>query len=270
MSTTQSAAWVSSRPSDPALVATLRAAGCVFAEDEAALLVEAAGSQEELAALVERRCAGEPLEVVVGWAEFCGLRLIVEAGVFVPRRRTEALAREAVKRIGPGAIVVELCCGVGPVSAVVLETVPGAIVYAADIDPVAARCARRNVELRGGRVFQGNLYEPLPTKLRGAVDVLVANAPYVPTDEIRLMPAEARDHEPSHTLDGGPDGLAVHRRIIAEAPEWLAPTGALLIETSRHQARAAATAMRQAALRPSVLTTGDDEATVIVGISPEP
>jgi len=89
--------------------------------------------------------------------------------------------------------------------------------YAVDIDPVAVRCARRNVAA-GGQVFEGDLYEPLPGALRGRVDILVANAPYVPTEEIRLLPPEARIHEPWVALDGGADGLDVQRRVAATAP----------------------------------------------------
>jgi release factor glutamine methyltransferase len=211
------------------VVATLRAAGCVFAEDEAMLLIDAGGS---LRSLVERRAGGEPLEYVVGWADFCGLRIHVEAGVFVPRRRTELLARQAAALASPGAIVVDLCCGTGAVGAVVRAMVPSVEVHAADVEPVAVRCARVNL---GEHVHQGDLYDALPSSLRGNVSVLVANAPYVPTDEIALMPPEARDHEPPVTLDGGSDGLDVLRRIVSQADEWLAPGGHLLFETSRGQ-----------------------------------
>src|SRR5919109_1426055 len=102
-----------------AIVARLRAAGCVFAKDEARLLMSAATSPTELAAAVQRRVDGTPLEYVLGWAEFCGLRIAVEPGVFVPRRRTELLVREAVALVRPGAVVVDLCCGSGAVGAAV-------------------------------------------------------------------------------------------------------------------------------------------------------
>ena len=97
----------------PDIVSTLRNAGCVFAEDEARLLIEAAADPAELARLVERRVAGIPLEQLLGWAEFAGLRIVVEPGVFVPRRRTELLVAEAARRAPPHATVVELCCGSG-------------------------------------------------------------------------------------------------------------------------------------------------------------
>jgi release factor glutamine methyltransferase len=217
------------------VVARLRAAGCVFAEEEAQLLVEAATTPAERAALLDRRVAGEPLEHVLGWAEFCGLRIEVDAGVFVPRRRTELLVRQARARANAGAVVVDLCCGSGAVGAALVAGLEDGELHAVDIDPVAVACARRNVAAVGGRVYEGDLDAPLPAALRGRVDVLVANAPYVPTGGIGLMPAEARVHEPRVALDGGADGLDVVRRVAAAAPRWLAPGGFLFVETSRSQ-----------------------------------
>jgi release factor glutamine methyltransferase len=216
------------------VVARLRAAGCVFAEDEARLLIGAASTPEDLAALVDRRVAGLPLEHVLGWAEFCGLRIVVDPGVFVPRRRTEFLARQAIKRTKPGAVVVELCCGSGAVGAAIMSTVDNVELHAVDIEPAAVACARRN--LPSSQVYQGDLYQPLPETLHGRIDTIVANAPYVPTGEIALMPPEARLYEPRVALDGGPDGLDIARRVIAAAPEWLAHGGHVLVETSERQA----------------------------------
>ncbi|MCZ2818666.1 putative protein N(5)-glutamine methyltransferase [Modestobacter sp. VKM Ac-2984] len=248
---------------DPAVVARLRAAGCVFAEEEALLLVEAAASAAQLDGLVARRVAGEPLEQVLGWAEFCGLRFVVEPGVFVPRQRTRLLVREAAARAVPGAVVLDLCCGVGAVGAAVAAAVPSVELHAADLDPVAVRCAGRNVP---GSVYVGDLYDALPESLRGRVDVLVANAPYVPTDAIGLMPPEARDHEARAALDGGVDGLDVQRRVAAAAPDWLAPGGALLIETGRQQAPGTLAACAGAGLTARVVEDDDLAATVVVAV----
>src|SRR4051812_127402 len=146
------------------IVAPLRGAGCVFAEDEARLLVDAAGTPADLTAMVTRRVDGEPLEYVLGWAEFCGLRILVGPGVFVPRRRTEFLVHEAVGLSRPGAVVVDLCCGAGALGAAIAARVEGADVYAADVDPRAVACARRN--LPPDRVLEGDLYTPLPADLR--------------------------------------------------------------------------------------------------------
>ncbi|MGC5167345.1 putative protein N(5)-glutamine methyltransferase [Luteimicrobium sp. DT211] len=261
-------------PADPApaapdtLVARLRAAGCVFAEEEAAVLREAAaGSSERLDGLAARRVAGEPLEQVVGWVDFDGLRLAVAPGVFVPRQRTILLAHEAA-RLACAAVqppvVVDLCCGAGAVGAVVSALVPGSVVHAADVDDAAVEVARRN--LPRGHVSSGDLFEALPARLRGAVDVLAANAPYVPTDAIATMPPEARLFEAGVALDGGADGLDVQRRVVAGAPQWLAPGGHVLVETSVRQAAASADAFRAAGLV-EIRTLHDDErdGTVVVG-----
>jgi release factor glutamine methyltransferase len=134
--------------------------------------------------------------------------------------------------------------------------------YAADVDPVAVACARRNVP---GEVFLGDLFSALPSSLRGRVDTLVANVPYVPTDAIAMMPPEARDHEPRCTLDGGLDGLDVFRRVVASAPEWLAPGGSLFVETSEEQAPVAADILIQVGLVARVANDDDLGATVVVG-----
>lgn len=241
------------------VVARLRAAGCVYAEDEARLLAEAA-TGAELDRLVGRRVAGEPLEQLLGWAEFRGLRIAVEPGVFVPRRRTELLVERAVA-LRP-RVVVELCCGSGAVAAALTAELDGPEVYAADVDPAAVRCARRN--LPAARVYEGDLDAPLPERLAGGVDVLVANAPYVPSGEIALMPPEARDHEPRVALDGGPDGLDVLRRVLAVAPRWLAPGGTVLVESSVRQAPALVAAARAAGLLPEVIQDEELDATGVL------
>jgi release factor glutamine methyltransferase len=207
-------------------VVALRAAGCVFAEDEADVLGSAAADEAALEAMVRRRAAGEPLEQVVGFADFCGARVRLRPGVFVPRVRSELLVRRGAATAaaaGPGAVVVDLCCGSGALGMAVHARAPQSTVYAADSDPTAVACAKDNL---GDRVYQGDLFNALPDDLRGRVDVLLANVPYVATRHLPLLPAEARDHELRTALDGGPDGLDVFRRVIAAAPEWLRPTTA--------------------------------------------
>jgi release factor glutamine methyltransferase len=244
-----------------AVTARLRAAGCVFAEDEAGLLL-AEVPPADLPALVARRVAGEPLEHLLGWAEFAGLRIAVGPGVFVPRRRTEFLVRTAVCLVRAGSLVVDLCCGSGAVGAAVRAAVPGIALHAADVDPAAVDCARRN--LPGAAVHRGDLFDALPVDLRRRVDVLVAHAPYVPTGSIGLMPPEAREHEPLPALDGGPDGLDVVRRIVAGAPAWLAPGGSLLFETSAGQVADAVAATAAVGLDPAVHEDEDLGSTVVV------
>jgi release factor glutamine methyltransferase len=248
------------------VVARLRSAGCVFAEDEARMLISAAKDEAELDAMVAERVAGFPLEHVLGWAEFCGLRIYVEAGVFVPRVRTEFLIRQAASLISAGAVAVDLCCGSGAMGAALAASVRLSELHAADIDAVAVRCARRN--LAGvGVVYQGDLYQPLPETLRGRVDIVIANVPYVPSGEVALLPAEARLHEARIALDGGADGLDVLRRVAAGAPHWLAPGGHLLIETSERQAPAAMAAFGEFGLNPRLATSAEFGATVLIGVT---
>ena len=251
---------------DEALVARLREAGCVWAEEEAVLLEEAALSGRELDELVARRVAGEPLELVLGWVAFLGRRLVVAPGVFVPRRRTELLARTAraltVDVVRP--VVVEMCCGVAPVAAA-LEDLghAGTQVHAADLSGAALDCARVNAPT--ARLHVGDLYDALPADLAGQVDVLAANAPYVPTARIASMPAEARDHEPRAALDGGEEGVDLHRRLADGASAWLAPGGVLVVETSPGQAALTSAAMEQAGLAVEVLVDVEVDGCVAVG-----
>jgi len=236
--------------------------------------------------MVGRRAAGVPLEHVLGWAEFCGLRIAVGPGVFVPRHRTELLVRQAATLARQGAgpadltaaparsaassagqvlTVVDLCCGSGAVGAALVAALGRVELHAVDIDPTAVGCARRNVAAAGGQVYEGDLYEALPATLRGRVDVLVANAPYVPTAAIGLLPPEARVHEPRGALDGGADGLDVQRRVIAAARPWLAPGGHLLVETSEHQAPQTVETVAGNGLVPRVAGSEVLEATVVIG-----
>ena len=245
------------------LVARLRAAGCVYAEDEARMLVETAASPADLENMVASRIAGLPLEVVLGWVEFDGLRLVVEAGVFVPRRRTETLVLCANDLDLAGRTVVDLCCGLGAVGAALLNRNATIELYAADIDPVAVHNARRNLEPQ--RVFEGDLFAALPPELLGTVDVIVANAPYVPTASIEMMPREARLFEAVVALDGGADGLDLHRRIVADAARWLAPAGHLLIESSERQAPATAELFERAGFTARIVHNDELDGTVVVG-----
>jgi len=256
-------------------VSRLRSAGCVFAEDEARLLVSAAESPAQLEAMVDRRVGGVPLEYVLGWAEFSGLRIAVAPGVFVPRRRTELLVDEATlvlrsmaeqRDLVAAPVVVDLCCGSGAVGAALVATVGRLDLHAVDVEPVAVRCARRNLADSGGQVYEGDLYAALPVRLRGRVDVIVANAPYVPSASIRLLPPEARLHEPSTALDGGADGLDVQRRVAEDAAEWLAPGGHLLIETSEQQAPETFAVVTRGGFVARVVHSEELSATVVIGI----
>ncbi len=329
------------------LAARLRAAGCVFAEDEAALLAERADDAAHLETLVARRVAGEPLEHVLGYVDFHGLRVAVDPGVFVPRQRTALLVDEAValgrqagrpvrapdggtcgvavgdpdgggagggtggvavddpdsgaggsaggvavgdpdggrdngldgglgggpdgRTVGPAVVVVDVCCGAGALGLATSVGLGGAetvALHASDVDPAAVACAARNVAAVGGTAYAGDLFDPLPPGLRGRVDLLLANVPYVPTAEIPLLPHEARDHEAHVALDGGGDGLDVLRRVAAEAPAWLAPGGHLLTESGERQATGAVDVLARAGLRARVVRDEEIGATIVVGTLP--
>ena len=234
-------------------VERLRAAGCVFAEEEAALLLAAPNFSERL---VERRIGGEPLEYVLGWASFAGHRFVIRPGVFIPRHRTEFLVRSAIDAAPADPIIVDVCCGTGALGLTVLAATGGSLT-SSDIDPSAVDCAVRN----GANAVVGDLFGGLPESLRGTIDVLIANTPYVPTDAIALLPREFRDHEDARTLDGGHDGLQLQRRVAAEASAWLAPGGRVWVESSERQSSVSAALFGAAGLTASILT--DDDATVV-------
>lgn len=250
----------------------LRLAGCVFAEAEAELIIATAHTRQALYAMVQQRVSGLPLEHILGSAEFCGLQVGVTHGVFVPRRRTEWLVHEAAQCAHRDSVVVDLCCGCGAIGAALVATL-GSVreLHAVDLDATAVACARHNLEaVPFATVHLGDLFAALPERLRGHVDVVVANAPYVPTAEIDLLPPEARLHEPRAALDGGPDGLDVHRRVIADSVGWLAPGGHVLVETSRTQADRAVELFVRAGLAPDVSLRDESSATVVSGTLGDP
>ncbi len=252
------------------IVDELRLAGCVFAEDEAALLVEAAADQAELRLLVAERVAGRPLEYVLGWAEFAGIRVHVTDGVFVPRLRTVLLLQTALETVASVAAprILELCCGSAALATAFERERPDAIVLASDLDPRAVECARLNLG-DPGRAFVGDLYDAVPSEHAGLFDVIVANAPYVPTGEIAFMPQEARLHEAAIALDGGPDGTALQARVAEGASRWLAPGGTLVVETSVRQADATCALFERAGLVPRILRDDSLDATAVAGVSVE-
>lgn len=241
------------------LVTRLRAAGCVFAEDEAALLASTFAGPP-LEAAVSRREAGEPLELVLGFVDFGGLRLAVAAGVFVPRRRTELVARHAIEALPQGGRLADLCCGIGAIAALVASRRPDADIVAADVDPAAVRVAAANLAPYGATA----LVSDMAAQLAGRFDVVTACPPYVPTEQIALMPREARDFEPLAALDGGPDGTDLQAAVFAAAAALLTPGGVAIVETSKAQAKRTAQRAIEAGLSPSVGHSKKLGATVVV------
>jgi release factor glutamine methyltransferase len=247
-----------------ALVLRLRSAGCVFAEEEAELLLgQFAGPELELALL--DRIAGEPLEHILGWAEFAGLRIAVHPGVFVPRRRSVLLLEQVLAHLPRHGLLVELCCGAGALATAVAGGRADATVHASDIDDDAVSCARENLEPLGGQVHQGDMGAGLPPALTGRVDVVVANAPYVPSGQIGLMPVDAREHEPLRALDGGPDGTRMQDQVVAAATTLLSPTGVVVVEASRAQAEKTAARMLWRGFTPEIVLDEELSGTCVVG-----
>ena len=211
-------------------------------EGEAAQLVAAAADVDELEALVRRREAGEPLAWLVGAVDFCGLRVRVHPGGYVPRWQTEALARRAASLLPLAGTAVDLCTGAGGIAAVLQAGRPGATVAATDIDPAAVACAQEN----GVPALVGDLDAPLPPALLGKVDVMTAVVPYVPTEKLTFLPRDVVAFEPRRALDGGPGGLDALVRVVRCSPRWLRPGGWLLLEVGGRQAPTVAAIMEAA------------------------
>jgi release factor glutamine methyltransferase len=215
------------------VVRALAEGGCVAPSAEADELLQAwLEGVGPIDALVARRLRGEPLAWITGSVRFCGECVRVEPGVFVPRPQTEALARRAVDLLPETGIAVDLCTGSGAVAIVLRSAWPRSTVFATDIDPIAVACARRN----GVRALVGSLEEPLPAPIRGRIDVMTAVVPYVPTEELHLLPSDVLAYEPRLALDGGPGGTLLLRRAAEAAAQWLRPGGRVLLELGGDQA----------------------------------
>lgn len=192
---------------------------------------------DRLEALVARRAAREPLQHLVGSVGFRHLDLLVRPGVFVPRPETEVLAGEAIDRTPRGGVVVEPCTGTGAVACAVASECAGVRVVATDVSAAAVALARENAARTGVAVtvVQGDLLAPVPAALRGGVDVLVCNPPYLADAEAGALEPEVRA-DPLAALVAGPTGHEVTDRLLAEAPGWLRPGGWILLETDTSRA----------------------------------
>ncbi|MDQ1397865.1 MAG: release factor glutamine methyltransferase [Acidimicrobiaceae bacterium] len=244
------------------VAARLAAAGCVAADEEAVELLAAAVDAVQLEAMVVRRTRGEPLAWVVGSVAFCGLRVKVHAGVYVPRWQTEPLARRAAALLPEGGVAVDLCTGSGAIAGVLQAQSPSAKVLATDVDPAAVACARDN----GVDALLGDLDEPLPAFLLGGVDVLIAVVPYVPTDALHLLPRDVEAYEPRAALDGGDGGLTFLSSVVRRSRRWLRQGGWLLLELGGDQGATVAAEMRAAGFADiAVLEDEDGDARGIEG-----
>lgn len=228
-----------------AVVDRLVAAGCVAAEEEAADYVAVAPDPATLEAWLRRREQGEPPAWITGTTVFCGRPLLVSPGVYVPRAQTEELAERAAARLPPAGRAVDLCTGSGAVAAHLRAEVQDAVVVGVDIDPRAAACARRN----GVPAVVADV-GALPLGAGFGVDLVTAVAPYVPTRELALLPADVQRYEPRLALDGGGDGLDLVRGVVEAAGRVLRPGGWLLAEVGGAQ---------DEALAPTLSAAGFDE-----------
>lgn len=208
----------------------------LFARPGMPLLPDAAATY---AALISRRVAGIPVAYLVGHREFFGIDLLVDASVMIPRPETERLVEVvgAVLRDHPDPQTVDIGTGSGAIAIAVARLLPRARVLATDVSPAALGVARANAARAGVAErlewAEGSALDPLRSRgLEGRVNALVANPPYIPTAEVATLPRDVRDAEPAVALDGGPDGLDVHRPIIAGAGRYLAPGGALVLEVA--------------------------------------
>ncbi len=203
-------------------VRTLRDAGCVHAADEAESIWETFDDDASRAAAVAERSAGRPLEQVVGWATFGPVRVALGPGVFVPRRRAEAILEPAVALKPAARVVVDLGCGAGALAASLAVLLPAAEVHGVDLDETALGHARRT---GGFHVHHGSWWDGLPADLAGRVDLAVAYLPHVPSARLGEIHPDFRANEPDLAVDGGVDGLEPLRAVMAGAEAWLAPDG---------------------------------------------
>jgi release factor glutamine methyltransferase len=236
-----------------AAVDRLTAAGCVAAIEEAAELLAAAPDEPTLEAWLCRREQGEPLAWITNTVLFCGHRLHVAPGVYVPRIQSEELAHRAAALLTENGRAVDLCTGVGAVAAHLMAAVPTAEVVGLDVDVRAAACARRN----GVPTAVADLAEAVRGHER--FDVITAVTPYVPTEEVRLLSADVQRYEPRVALDGGADGLELVRRVIAAATRLLRPAGWLLVEVGADQDVALAPTLAAAGLGRVTSWRDDDD-----------
>lgn len=196
---------------------------------------------ERFGALVERRAGGEPLQYLTAVQAFRRLELAVGPGVLVPRPETEVVVERALARLEDveNPVVVDVGTGSGAIALSVATELSGTTVWATEVSGEAAAWARRNAEAAGATnmtVVEGDLFGPLPEGLRGSVDLVVSNPPYLSEAELAETDPDVRDHEPHLATVAGPTGLEVAGRIIGETPSWLRPGGWLVLETHPGQA----------------------------------
>ncbi|MFO1536818.1 MAG: peptide chain release factor N(5)-glutamine methyltransferase [Actinomycetota bacterium] len=224
-------------------------------------------AHHRVTAMLERRLEGVPLQYVLGSWQFRGLDLMVDPRVLIPRPETEVVVQVAIDalvargaRVGrtdPWAAglteyaVADLGTGSGAIALALAAELPDAAVWATDVSADALVVARANLAAIGSaatrvRMLEGDWFAALPDALRGELRLIVSNPPYVTDAELPGLAPEVRDHEPHSALVSGPTGLECVEHLVAGAPEWLEPTGVLVVELAPHQRDAALAAARAA------------------------
>lgn len=234
--------------------------------------------RERYLSLVARRAGGEPFPFLTGRIEFWGLDLMVRPGAFVPRPSSELTVQRALRKLRrrKGPVVVDVCTGAGPIALALADELPTAEVWGADISVEGLAQGRENARRHGldnVRFKKSDMYDGLPARLRGNVDLITGHVPYVPAGEVDDLPSEVREFEPIYTLtDESADGLGLMRRAVGESVEWLRPGGWLLLELSHDLPPKIRKLVKKAGLEDHGVATDDDDLSVVVEArkSPEP
>jgi release factor glutamine methyltransferase len=241
----------------------LQQAGIESAEREAVWILEAAlerthlqlrldgdrsvlpAQRERADAFLRRRAAREPLQYLLGSQEFCGRELTVTPAVLIPRPETEVLVEEVTRALGQtkAPLIADVGTGSGCIAVTLALSLGQAEIYGTDCSSTALQVAHDNLARHGvaDRVtlLEGDLLQPLEThSVQGRIAAIVSNPPYIPENELDRLQPEVRLFEPRLALAGGPDGLAIHRRLVSEAVRYLAPGGILAMEVGAGSASA--------------------------------
>lgn len=235
-------------------------------------------ARDRYLSLVARRAGGEPFPFLTGRIEFWGLDLKVRPGAFVPRPSSELTVQRALRKLRrrKSPVIVDVCTGAGPIALALADELPTADVWGADISVEGLAQGRENAKLHGldnVHFKKSDMYDGLPGRLRGTVDLITGHVPYVPLGELDDLPAEVREFEPIYTLtDESDDGLGLMRRAVGDAVEWLKPGGWLLLEMSHDLPPKIRRLVRKAGLEDHGVASDEDDLSVIVEArkTPEP
>lgn len=232
--------------------------------------------REKFLALVTRRASGEPMPFLRGYIDFYGLEMRVSSGAFVPRPSSELTVERALKRLArrKSPVIVDVCAGVAPIGLAVAHERPKSTVWALDISVEGLRQGRNNARRLGVDNIHfgaGDLYDPLPNKFHGEVDLIFAHVPYVPAGEIEDLPDEVKAFEPLDTLtDNSDDGTWLMKRVVEEGRPLLRDGGWMLLEMSDDMVPKAKRIYKQAGFRDVEVVSDEDELSVVLEAAKNP